>query len=90
MAASVKLDDVLKARVQHLAGLRQRSPHWIMREAIRQYIDREEAREALGREAEAAWVEFQETGLHITGDELFTWLDTWDGDKDNSPPECHT
>ena len=90
MAASVKLDDALKERVQQLAGLRQRSPHWIMREAIQQYVDREEAQEKFGRAAEAAWVEFQETGLHITGDELFAWLDTWGTENESGPPECHT
>ena len=36
MATSIKLDDALKDRVQRLAGLRRRSAHWIMREAITQ------------------------------------------------------
>ena len=36
MAKSVKLDPELESRIQHLAELRQRSPHWIMREAIQQ------------------------------------------------------
>ena len=35
MATSVKLDDELKNRIQHLAKVRHRSAHWIMREAIR-------------------------------------------------------
>ena len=35
MATSVKLDDALKKRIQHLADVRHRSAHWIMREAIR-------------------------------------------------------
>jgi len=42
MATSVKLDDELKSRIQHLANARHRSPHWIMREAIRNYVEREE------------------------------------------------
>ena len=46
MATSIKIDDELKGRVQHLANLRQRSLHWIMREAIAQYVEREEARES--------------------------------------------
>lgn len=37
MATSLKIDDELKTRVQHLASVRDRSPHWIMREAIKQY-----------------------------------------------------
>ena len=46
-ATSVKLDDELKGRVQHLAERRRRTSHWIMREAIAQYVDREEKSEAL-------------------------------------------
>ena len=46
MATSVKLDDDLKSRIQHLAETRNRSAHWIMREAIRDYVEREEARES--------------------------------------------
>ncbi|VAW60315.1 Prevent host death protein, Phd antitoxin [hydrothermal vent metagenome] len=42
MAASIKLDDDLKNRIQHLADAQHRSAHWIMREAIRDYVERVE------------------------------------------------
>ncbi|MAL02336.1 MAG: CopG family transcriptional regulator, partial [Alcaligenaceae bacterium] len=45
MATTVKLDDDLKNRIQNLAKARHRSAHWIMREAIRHYVDQEEKRE---------------------------------------------
>ena len=67
MATSIKLDDDLANRVRRLAGLRQRSPHWLMREAIRQYVAREEARESFRQEALASWSAYQETGRHLTG-----------------------
>lgn len=51
MATSVKLDEDLKNRIQALAELRHRSPHWIKREAIRDYVEREEARESFKQEA---------------------------------------
>ncbi len=63
MATSVKLDDELKKRIQHLADVRHRSAHWIMREAIRDYVEREEARESFKQEAIASWKAYQETGL---------------------------
>lgn len=47
---SLKLDDELKGRVQQLAEARRRSSHWIMREAIAQYVEREEKRETLRQE----------------------------------------
>ena len=89
MATSVKIDDELKSRVQHLAGLQQRSAHWIMREAIREYVEREEARENFKREALASWTAYQETGRHLTGKEVQDWLDTWGTDAEVESPECH-
>lgn len=89
MATSIKLDDDLKARVRSLAEARKRSPHWIMREAIQEYVTREEARQSFQQEALDSWRHFQETGQHITGDELYAWLDTWGKDDESEPPECH-
>jgi len=89
MATSVKLDDVLKKRIQHLADLRHRSAHWIMCEAIRDYVEREEARESFKQEALASWTAYQETGQHLTGQEARDWLNTWGTDKETEVPECH-
>ena len=89
MATSIKIDDELKGRVQHLAGLRQRSAHWIMREAITQYVDREEARESLKQEALTSWTAYQETGRHLTGKEVCTWLNSWGTEAETKLPECH-
>jgi len=89
MATSIKIDDELKSRVQHLAERQHRSAHWIMREAITQYVEREEARESFRQEAMASWAEYQETGLHLTADEVNAWLRTWGTGADVEPPECH-
>jgi predicted transcriptional regulator len=53
------LTDTLKSRVHHLASQRRRSPHWIMLEAIQQYVEREEARESFKQEALASWAAYQ-------------------------------
>ncbi|QFT01681.1 hypothetical protein FIV06_29890 (plasmid) [Labrenzia sp. THAF191b] len=76
MATSLKIDDVLKGRVQYLAVKRRRSPHWIMLEAIRQFFEREEACECLKQEALASRSTYQETGRHLTGQEVRTRLNT--------------
>jgi plasmid stabilization system protein ParE len=41
-----------------------------MREAIKQYVEREEARESFTAEALASWAAYQETGQHLTGQEV--------------------
>lgn len=89
MATSIKIDDELKDRIQHLADLRQRSAHWIMREAIVQYVSREEARESFKQEALAAWSAYQETGRHLTGKEVRTWLNAWGTEAETELPQCH-
>ena len=89
MATSLKIDDALKIRVHHLADQRRRSPHWIMLEAIQQYVDREEARESFKQDALASWETYKETGQHLTGQEVRTWLNTWGTDQEKAVPECH-
>ncbi|MCL2658811.1 MAG: CopG family ribbon-helix-helix protein [Betaproteobacteria bacterium] len=89
MATSLKIDDRLKSRVRHLADQRRRSPHWIMLEAIQQYVDREEARESFKQEALASWAAYQETGRHLTGQEVRSWLNTWGTSEERPVPECH-
>jgi predicted transcriptional regulator len=89
VATSIKLDDELANRVRRLAGLRQRSPHWIMREAIREYVTREEARESFRQEALASWSAYQETGRHLSAEEVRAWLSTWGTEAETEPPECH-
>ncbi|PZR93978.1 Predicted transcriptional regulator [Bosea sp. CRIB-10] len=86
---SIKLDDELKGRVQNLAAARRRTSHWIMREAIAQYVEREEKREALRQDTLKAWEDFQATGLHATAEEVETWLSSWGTDNELPAPECH-
>jgi len=89
MATSLKIDDGLKSRVQQLADRRRRSAHWIMLEAIEQYVQREEARESFRQEALASWEAYRETGRHLTGEEVRAWLNTWGTDDEKTVPECH-
>jgi len=89
MTTSVKLDDDLKNRIQHLAVSRHRTPHWIMQQAIRNYIVREEAKEHFRQEAVSSWKAYQETGRHLTGQKVRSWLNTWGTEKDLGIPPCH-
>jgi predicted transcriptional regulator len=88
-ATSIKLDETLKGRVQHLAEVRRRSSHWIMREAIAQYVEREEKREAFRQDAIRAWDEYQQKGLHLTLEEADAWLAKLELGEDVEPPKCH-
>ncbi|MDX7998382.1 ribbon-helix-helix protein, CopG family [Xenorhabdus sp. Reich] len=86
---SVKLDTVLQDKIKSLAGIRRRSAHWLMKEAISQYVEREEKREIVKQEAYSSWAEYQRTGLHVTFEEADEWLSTLEEGKDAEAPECH-
>lgn len=88
-STSVKLDTKTKERVQRLAALRRRSPHWVLREAVEQYVEREEKREQFRQDALAAWDHYQATGKHVTAAEADKWLAKLEAGKDAPPPTCH-
>jgi predicted transcriptional regulator len=86
---SLKLGSEIKERIHRLAEARRRSPHWVMREAIEQYVEREEKREQFRQDALAAWSHYQSTGLHVTAEEADAWLAKLEADKRAAPPKCH-
>jgi predicted transcriptional regulator len=89
VTTSLKLDAETKERVQRLASSRRRTPHWIMREAVEQYVEREEKREQLRQDALAAWNHYQTTGLYVTAAEADAWLAKLEAGKRAAPPKCH-
>jgi len=86
---SLKLESELKERVRRLAAARRRTPHWVMREAVERYVEREEQREQLRQEALAAWNHYQTTGLHLTASEADQWLAKLEAGEEAEAPECH-
>ena len=85
---SLKLDVEVKKRVQRLAVARRRSPHWLMREAIEEYVEREEKRERFRQDALNAWAQYQTTGRHVTAEDADAWLAKLEAGKDAAPPKC--
>ena len=89
VSTNVELDPDTQARVQRLADAQHRPAHGVMRDAVEQYVEREEARERLRQDIHAAWAEYQATGLHLTGDEVDAWFARLDAGEDVDPPVCH-
>lgn len=86
---SLKLEPELKARLQRLAGARRRTTHWLMREAIVQYVEREEQRAQFHQDALAAWAEYEASGEHVTEAEADRWLAQLETGEAIEPPACH-
>jgi len=71
----VKLDEETRDRLKKLGEARQRSAHWLMKEAITRYLDAEEHYEQEKVEDEARWQHYLDTGEHIAHEDLVAWLD---------------
>lgn len=86
---TLRIEQDIKERLKTLADDRHSSAHALMLEAIVEYVDREEKRSQYRKEAQAAWLEYQETGQHITAQETITWLESWGSGHEQDAPECH-
>lgn len=86
---SIKLADDERARLASLASARKRSSHYLMREAIQQYLTREEARQSFREEADDAWRDYQKTGLHATQAEIDSWVDSLGARRPKRAPKWH-
>jgi len=88
-STTLKVEQGIKDRVKRLAEARHRTPHRIMLDAISEYVEREEKREAFRQDGLRAWEEYQMTGLHVTHDEADAWLAELEHGQDVEPPACH-
>ena len=70
----IKLDDKIRERLKVLAEKQHRSPHWIMRTAIEDYIEREEKYEREKSEDMAEYEEYLLTGKAIDNKVVLAWL----------------
>jgi predicted transcriptional regulator len=86
---AIKIDDDIRARVKRLAEARQRSAHWLMREAIEQYVEREEKREAFRHDTLKAWDDYRASGQHVSAAEADAWLARLEQGDAAEPPRPH-
>jgi predicted transcriptional regulator len=77
---AVKLDDDTYTRLKEIGKNSRRSPHWLMKEAIKQFIDREDEAENIRKDTVARLQNFEANGAAIKFSEIEAWLSTW-GDK---------
>lgn len=89
MAISTELPDDLSLRLQHLAETRRETPRRVLLEAVEQYVEREEKRDAFRQDALQALKAYRQTGLHVTEEEGEAWLLRLEAGEDVEPPECH-
>ena len=89
-SVTIKLDDADRRRIASLATAKKRTPHYLMKEAILDYVKKEEARQNFIAAAESSFDHYKETGLHITLEEFSTWVDEVQQNPGTPVPACHT
>lgn len=83
------LDPSTTERLRKIADERGSAPHALMKQAVEQYVDREERRSSVHADAAKAWAAFQADGLYLTGEEADEWLDRLAAGEDADLPACH-
>jgi len=85
----VKLEAPARDRLKALANARKQTITGMVKEAIVEYIGREERKEQFKQEALSTWQHYQETGLHVTAEEAREWLLALEAGEDRERPACH-
>src|SRR3972149_2771771 len=84
----VKLERTIKSRLKNLSKLRQRTVHWLMKDAISQYLEHQEQTEKLKQETLARWQQEAEQNKVVSNKSVIKWLDTWGADHEIKRPLC--
>ena len=84
---SIKLPVKLKTRLQKLGKLKERSPHWLMKEAIEHYLDEEEQAEKLKHQTTKRWAEAEQAQV-VENAHVIAWLESWGTEQEQERPEC--
>ena len=83
---ALKLDEETRQRLQALGQLRDRSPHWLMKKAVLEYLEREERYEQEKSEDLARWERYRLEGAALPQTAMRDWLDGFARGEAPPPP----
>lgn len=86
---TIEVDENLSAQIDGFAAKHHLDPNQVLTEALRQLIEREDARLSFQREAEASLEDHLRTQRHLSISETEDWLSNWGTKNDAPPPSCH-
>jgi predicted transcriptional regulator len=79
------MPDDLMERLDATAARLRRSKGWVINDAVREYLEREELQQRRDQETREALAEL-EAGSLVDGDDVLAWLDSWGSDNELEPP----
>ncbi|MGK7915707.1 MAG: CopG family ribbon-helix-helix protein [Prochloraceae cyanobacterium] len=74
---SFRLDDDLENKLNSITKNLSRSKSWIINDALRLYLTREEKMQQMLRDTEEVLADI-EVGRVVSGEEVMKWLEIWD------------
>jgi len=74
---ALKLDEATRQRLQALGRVRDRSPHWLMKKAVLEFLDREESYEQEKQEDLARWERYRLSEHAVAQQAVEEWLDSF-------------
>ncbi len=83
---SVRMPDELLAQLEEAAERMRRSKGWIINDAVREYLAREERSNQMLEDTRAALADIR-AGRVVEGDDVLDWLESWGDDKEKTPPK---
>ena len=82
----LKVDDDTRKRLKAIADAKDRTPLWIVKTALAEYLEREEHREKERLEDEARWERYVLTGDAVAHEKVQIWLENWAAGKQSPCP----
>ena len=70
----IRVDRSTRDRLKALGKLKERSPHWLLKKALDDYLSREEHWEKLKKEDRARWDHYLQTGESFSLDRVSAWM----------------
>lgn len=83
---SIRLQPELERPLREIASKLKRSKNWVLNQALREYVARNELEEKRWQETLEALESVQE-GRVVDGDAVHGWLASWGTDDELSPPK---
>jgi predicted transcriptional regulator len=82
---SVRMPDDLMDRLATTAARLRRSKGWVIKDAVREYLEREDLRAQRLAQTEEALADL-EAGRVTDGEAVLDWIDSWGSPAEREPP----
>ncbi len=89
IVVTTNMPRALAERMDQCARQQQQPSEAIFRDAVTEYLERQDQRRSFRQDAADAWTDYQRTGLHLSGDEADAWLAKLEAGEAVEAPDCH-